>query len=77
MKVIEKIKIKRFLDKKDNLNFRLFLAQKNMRACEFAKKAGVTQSYLTMLLKAKRPITQKMITKFKQAGFNLNAKYDK
>ena len=60
------------IEKNDLLEFRVFLARKNLTQNEFAKKAGITPSYLCMILKGKRELTTRIISKFKKAGFSLS-----
>ena len=66
-----KIKTYRTLEKQDRINFKIFLAKKEMNAVDFCKKIGLSQSYLQLIMKGQRPVTDQLLERFKKAGFDL------
>ena len=41
-----------------------------MKAVNFCRKIGISQSYLQAILNGQRPLTDKMLDRFKSAGFD-------
>lgn len=69
MKIKTTTKIDRRLTKKDLTEFNVWLASKNMKAYQFAQKVGISHSYLILLFEGKRCLTDRMIRRFKNAGY--------
>ena len=73
-----KIKVKtiKWFDEQDLINFKTYLIRHKMTSYEFAKKMGVSASFITQVVKGKKSLSPKMIEKFKKAGFDIESYYN-
>ena len=67
-----------YFDKNDKLNFQIFLAKKGLTKTQFAKKCGLSNTYISFIITGKKPFSDELKEKFrKSGGFNINKDYSK
>ena len=72
MKIKTTTHTKMFFEKGDYIAFQIFLINKHLTQDKFAERMNITPSYLTLIIHGDRPATEKMMRRFKNAGFDLN-----
>lgn len=66
---------RQYFDKKEKLNFQIFLAKKGMMKSEYAEKLGCSPAYLSMVINGKKALSKKFAAKLKTNGFNYKKDY--
>lgn len=65
------MKTKKYFNLDLQIEFLVYLVTNKMTEREFAKKAGFSAPYLSMIINNKKPITDKIIEQFKKGGFEI------
>lgn len=66
--------VKYKFERDDAINLKVFCMQKNITLQEFAKKCGISYSYLGFIMTGKRPVTGPLMAKMRLAGFDYERK---
>ena len=59
------------MNKQQAKALKIYLTLNDMTVSEFAKKLGVSQSFLSFVMNGKKALTNNLIKKFRENGFEL------
>lgn len=62
---------KNYMNKQQAKALKIYLILNDMTVSEFAKRLGVSQSFLSFVINGKKAITTNLIKKFRENGFEL------
>ena len=72
MKIVVKKLV--YIDKNDKTEIKMWMAKKNLTYKELSANIGISYIYLYELLTGRKPLTKKMIQKFKDNKLPINYK---